>query len=290
LALKYVRKRPVPEWKRRQVKEIRSLLTKYPTIAIADINYVTAPVLHEIRAKLRERGDILRVVKNRLVEKALRESGLPNANKLIQYLKGSNALIFTTFNPFELKLFLDKNKIAREAKAGDIAQNDIIIPAGNTNLPPGPVLSIFSKLRVETRIKEGSIWVEKDTVVARKGDVISGELAELLKKLDIKPIEVGLQVKAAYVDGLTIAGEDLEIDLESMKSEIAEAVKNALNLAVNAAIPVREAIPLTLTKAQTEALNLALNTVIPLKESIEYNVSKAVLVATNIYEKIKDKL
>ncbi|RLE81524.1 MAG: 50S ribosomal protein L10 [Thermoprotei archaeon] len=290
MSIQYLRQKPIPEWKKKQVKLLKDLVKKYPTIAIADITFVTAPVLHEIRAKLRERGDILRVVKNRLAQRALKESGLPNIEKLSKYLTGSNAMIFTTLNPFQLKLFFDKNKIAREAKAGDIAQSDIILSAGNTNLPPGPILSIFSKLRVPTRIQEGSIWVEKDTLIAKKGEVITAELAELLKKLDIKPIEVGLRVKAAYTDKVVISEEELSLNLDEYKETVSKAATESLNLAINAVYPLKETIPYILAKAQNESLSLALNAALPIKEGLQLSLAKAVATATQIYNLIKDRL
>jgi len=150
-----------------------------------------------------------------------------------------------------------------------------VVPAGNTNLAPGPVLSLFSKLKIPTNIKEGSIWVAKDTVVAKKGDMISADLAELLRKLDIKPIEVGLDVKAAYTDGVVLGAEALEIDLEEMRGELARAVAQALNLAMNIAYPTRETATALLARAYVEAMNLAANAAFPTRETVAVILARA---------------
>jgi len=270
------RQRAIPRWKIEAVNKLKELFEKYPTISIAEITGVSAPVLHEIRTKLRERGDIIKVVKNRLAERALKAvKGKPALEKLTEYLKGPNAVILSTMNPFELKLFLDKNKVLREARAGDIAQNDIVIPAGNTNFPPGPILSVFGKLKIPVKIEEGSVWVVKDTLVAKRGDIISPELADLLKKLGIKPIEVGLKLKAAYVDGIILSAKELELDLEEYKRKITECYKDALILSVNLAFPVPESLPLILTKAHFESLSLAVNAALPVPEALTITLSLA---------------
>jgi len=282
--------RKIPKWKIEQVQLVKELASKYSTIAVADITYVSAPVLHQIRWKLKERGDVLRVVKNRLAERGLRATGKKKIEDFIKFLRGSNALIFTNMNPFELKQFLDKNKVSREARAGDIAPRDIVLEAGNTNLPPGPILSLFSKFKVPTRIEEGSIWIQKDTVVVRKGEVISQELADLLKRLDIKPIEVGLKLKAAYSEGLVFTAEDLELNLEEYKNQIAEAYISAVNLVVNAVLPVSEYMDKTVRKAYLEALSLAYAACLPVKEVLEKIIAKAEAEAKALYSLLENKI
>lgn len=251
----YVRQKAVPEAKIKRVRELAELFEKYDSVLVVNITGVPAPVLHEMRKKLREEGHVLKVVKNTLAKIAIDEVAEKKRGieRLKDRLVGQNALIFTSENVFSLKMFLDKNKIAREARAGDVAQSDVVVPAGNTNLAPGPVLSLFSKLKIPTNIKEGSIWVAKDTVVAKKGDVISSDLAELLRKLDVKPIEVGLEVKAAYADGVVLAAEALEIDLEEIREELVRAAAQAANLAINIAFPTRETAAALVAKAHAQA-------------------------------------
>jgi len=288
----YVRQKTVPKEKIERVKQLAGLFRKYNSLLIVNITGVTAPVLHEVRAKLREKGSVLRVVKNTLAKFAIDQVSKDKKGivKLKEYLEGQNAIIFTNENVFALKLFLDKNKIARDAKAGDVAQDDIVIPSGNTNLAPGPVLSLFNKLKVPTNIREGSIWVAKDTVVAKAGDVISADLADLLKKLGIKPIKVGLSSKIAYADGVIIPKELLEIDLDAVESEIKTAVNAAFNLALNAGYLTVETAPIILRKAYIEAFNLSVNAAYPTKETLPLVLSKAQLQAETLNKIIESKI
>ncbi len=287
----YVRQKAIPLKKVKRVEELVKLFESYDSALIVNITGVTAPVLHEVRAKLRRRGSVVKVVKNTLARLAIekvskKKKGL---EKLKEYLNGQNAVIFTNENVFALKLFLDKNKIPREARAGDIAQDDIVIPSGNTNFAPGPILSLFSKLKIPTSIKEGSVWVTKDTVVAKAGEEIPAELADLLKKLGIKPIKVGLDCKAAYTDGVVIPKDILEIDLEEFRKEFEEAAAAAFNLAFNAVFPTPETIDLIVKKAHIEALNLSVNAAIPVGEALPLIIAKAHVQASILKRMIDEK-
>jgi len=271
------------------VEDTVQLLEKYPCIMITSIRGVETRVLQEIRFRLRERNAVLKVIKNTLIKKALEKVSRKNIRQLEKYLIGQNALIFTFENPFSIKIFLDKNKIPRDAKAGDIAPEDIVIPAGNTNFAPGPILSLFSKLKIPTSIKEGSIWITKDTTILKAGETITSEIAELLKRLDIKPIRVGLDVKVAYIDGLLLTSDKLAIDLEEEKDKIANAFIQALNMSINIGYPTRENIEMLVSKAYRESYKLSLDISYPLKENISLIIGRALLLSNMIMEKIGEK-
>ena len=290
-AVAYVRTRPIPEHKVRRVKELADLFLKYDYCLLVNITGITAPVLHESRAILHRRGSVLKVVKNTLTKIAIDRivDKKPGLKALKEYLKGQNAIIFTNDNPFEIKLFLDKTKITRAARPGDVATKDIVIPAGNTNLPPGPVLSIFGKFKIPTKIQEGSIWVMKDTVVAKAGDTISAELAELLNKLGIQPIEEGLKVKLIYLDGRAIKPEEIEFVPETLKEQVASAHASAVNLAINACLPVADALPVVLARAHAEAMNLAANVCLPIPDSVKYAVARAAAEAEALKKALEAK-
>ncbi len=289
IRVEYERTRPIPQRKIKAVKELQEYLKSYRYLLLVSITGVTAPVLHETRNILRERGSILKVIKNKIFLKAIESLGVNGLKDLASFLVGQNASIFTNENPFEVKLYLDKKKIYREARAGDIATNPIVIPAGNTGIPPGPMISLFNKLKIPMRIQEGSIWVTSDTVVAKPGDVISPELAELLTKLGIKPIESSVKVKAIYLDGRVIKAEDIELDPEKYRGDIANAYISALNLAINAGIPLPETLEFSIKKAHICALSLAINAGVLTIETAPYILAKAQAIATYLLEEVKRK-
>ncbi len=272
--------------KARQVEEIKKLLSQYRVIGIASLEKVRAAQLQELKRKL-EKEVVMKVFKNTLVKRAIDELGDPKLKKLEEYLTGPNIFLFTNMNPFKLSILLEKNKVRAIAKAGDKASFDVVVPAGNTGLSPGPVISQFSTVGIPTRIESGSVWVNKDTLVCRKGEVISLQLANILSKLGIKAVEIGLSLKVVYDDGYIITEEDLAVDLDEIRKSIEEAHSYAFNLSINAAIPIPENVGLLLQKAHQEAYFLAVNAAIPTKETIGDLLRKAHAEALALSQKIK---
>ena len=99
------------------------------------------------------------------------------------------------------------------------------------------------------KIDQGTIWVSKDTKVAKAGDVITQKTAALLSKLNIKPIEAGIAVNFAISDGLVFGENDLKIDLKAYANELIMSHCQALSLAVESAYTTLETIKPLLIKA-----------------------------------------
>ena len=274
--------------KAEKVREVEGLIQKYSSIGIASLHKVRASQLQELRRKLEDSAH-LRVIKKALVERAIAGSeGKPNVGKLTDYLKGPNLFLFTNLNPFKLVLILERSKVRGSAKAGDVATEDVTVPAGNTGLAPGPIISHLGSVGVRTRIESGSVWVNRDTLVARKGDVISQSLAPVLSKLGIKPIEMGLSLKVFYDNGLIIPEEDLQLSLDGYRQNLSGAYMEALNLSLSAAYPTAENVSMLIQIAASEAYNLGLNASIPSRETIKDLIRKAYLEATALSSKIPD--
>ena len=261
--------------KAEEVQEIKNLLQQYKAVGVASLQKVRAAQLQELRRKL-EKSAYLRVVKNTLIKRAIAEcKDKPGLENLEEHLEGSNIFLFTSLNPFKLALLLEKSRVKTTAKAGDVAAFDVTIPAGNTGLPPGPIISQFTAVGLPTRIEAGSVWVSRDTTVAKKGDVITARLASVLSKLGMKPVEVGLTLKAVYDEGLIIIEEQLRLDLGEVRRNIEEAHAYAFNLSLNAAYPLPENIVLLLQTAHQKAYRLALNAGIPTPDTIADLLRKA---------------
>jgi len=254
--------------KNEKTEEIKRLSQQYKALGVASLEKVRSAQLQELRRRL-EKSALLLVNKNSLMRKAIAElKGGPEIEKLEGYLTGSNIFLFTNLNPFKLEFLLRKNKVKTTAKAGDKAAYDVVIPAGNTGLPPGPIISQLNAVGLPTRIETGSVWVNRDTVVVREGETISEKLANVLSKLAIKPVEVGLTMKVVYDDGIVITGEQLQIDLKDVRLSLEEAHALAFNLSIEAAYPSTENISSLLKTAHQRAHNVALNAGIPTSETI----------------------
>jgi len=261
--------------KTKEINEIRDFIGQYKSVGVASLQKVRAAQLQELKKKL-EDSAYLRVTKNTLVRRAIDEcKDKPGIEKLKDLLTGSNVFLFTDLNPFKLALLLEKSRVKTTAKAGDKAAEDVIVPAGNTGLPPGPIISQLGSVGLPTRIEAGSVWISRDTFLAKKGDIINARLASVLSKLGLKPVEAGLSLRAMYDDGLIMTGEQLHLDLEATKHDVEDAYASAFNLSLNAAYPVAENAKFLIQLAHQNAYNLAFNAGIPNRETIADLLRKA---------------
>ena len=228
------------------------------------------------------------VAKNNLLRKSIELSDHKDGKlgEFVKDLTGSNILLFSELNPYSLIILLDKSKVRVPAKAGDIATGEIMIPAGNTGLPPGPVISEFGEIRVKTKIEGGSIWVAQDSVVARKGDQITAKMASVLSKLGLKPMEAGLSLAVAFDNGTILRPEDMAFDLPSYKSDVLLGIDNALNLSTEAGYVTPENAPRILLKGMREALAVAGESGFLESGTVEYVLKRALMNATVLDQKI----
>ena len=246
-----------PKKKRMMYDELQELPKNYDVIALSKMTKVRATQLMMIRKKLRNDLKIL-IIKNKVAQRAFEKvKNVPGLESLSKELEGQCGLIFTQISPFKLNLIFDQNKVFLPAKGGDIASKEISIPAGNTGITPGPVLSEFKEANVPTKINQGSIWVNRDTVIARKGDVISQKLASLMSKLNIKPIEAGIALNFAIAAGLLLRESDLKINLEQYRNEMSRSFQEALALATEAGYLTSETVIPLLLKTHQKAVVLA---------------------------------
>ena len=244
------------ERKAREIELLERLFREKPVVMILDLTRTSADVIQRFRMSLRGRATV-RVAKKTLATIAAERAGRKALAELLKGLKAPVGFIVTDLNPFRLKLEIDRGRILTPPKAGEKADIDVVIPPMNTGIPPGPILSEFGKMRIPTRIEGGTIWIARETVVAKKGDVISPALASLLAKLDIPAVLRGLNVIAAVDGDVVIRSEDLMLDIEAFKRDLASGYAAARTLAIELGIPEPEVIADILVLAHRRAIALA---------------------------------
>ena len=279
--------RKIAEWKKEALVQLQGLLKKYPVIAAADLTKVRSSQIHELRKRMRDRVTML-VTKNNLLRKSVELTDFKDAKlgEFVKDLQGSSILLFSDLNPYSLIILLDKSKVRVPAKAGDIATGEIMISAGNTGLPPGPVISEFGEIKVQTRIEGGSIWVARDSVVATKGDLITPKMASVLSKLGLKPMEAGLSLVAAFDHGTILKSDDLVLDLPGYRKDLAQAIIYAFGLSIEAGYVTEENAPRILVKGMREALALAGESGFVEEGSVEYVLKRAAMNAVVLDQKV----
>jgi large subunit ribosomal protein L10 len=264
----------VLEEKSTEVEAIKDILTEHKSVGIASLKKVRASQLQELKKSMA--GKVyLRVLKNTLVKIAIEEMNQAELKKLEEYLEGSNVYFFTDLNPFKLALMLERGKVKTTAKSGDIAAFDVVVPAGNTAQPPGPIISQLNSVGLPTRIESGSVWVSKDTLVVRKGEAIHEQLAGVLSKLGIKAVELGISMRAVYDNGLMIVGEQLKVDIDATRKKVEQNNQEAFALAMSIGYPSKDTIKPLLQMAHQKAIALSVSAAIPTKDTIGELIRKA---------------
>lgn len=247
----------VKEEKIKQVEELKKKFEEYSTICLLDMFKVPAKQLQQIIKELRGKAEF-KMVKKSILAHALKGSKKEKISELEKYLPQIPAIILTNLEAFEFYLLADKLKSPAFAKEGDIAEENVEIKAGPTPLLPGPVIGELSKAGIPVGVEEGRIAVKKDIVVIKKGEKFSRILADVLKKLKVQPIKVGLNIIAIYQNGKIYLKESLDL-VKIYPEKLKEAFNQALNLSINICYPTKENIKFLFAKALNAAKALEIN-------------------------------
>src|SRR3989344_1837958 len=243
----------VSQQKKQLVQQLIKDIDQYPIVGVLNLQNLPAQQLQAMRAMLKQKGVKLSMTKKKLLELALDQSKKENLQQLKQKIKGMPALLFTKDNPFALNVLIERNKSEAPAKAGQTAPRDIVVKAGPTSFAPGPIISELAAVGIKTKVNAGKLEVIQDTTVAKEGDIISPKVAETLKRLDIKPMEVGLNLVAVWEEGFVFDAKQLHIDEKEFVQNVTQAASWAMNLAVEAAYLTTETTEILLQKAFREA-------------------------------------
>ena len=256
------------------VEKLATTINESKMVGLVNVEGVGAKQLGGIREKLRGSAT-LKMARNTLMIRALEKSTKKNVKNLSKFVRGPVAFIFSDQDPFVLSKFLSENRAAAPAKGGQISQKDILVPAMNTGVAPGPFISELAALKIPSRVKGGVIHITDDMIAVKAGGLISNAMALMLSRLGIEPMELQLKLIAAYTDGEIITADSFEIDLEELFSQVILGHQLAINLSINTGYPTVETIPLIIAKANMEAKSLALNIGFFVPEMLNQFLSKA---------------
>ncbi|MDY6931286.1 MAG: 50S ribosomal protein L10 [Halobacteriota archaeon] len=245
----------IPKWKIDEVAKIKDLTEGHSVVGIVGVRGITANQLQKMRANLREDA-VLKVCRNNLTNLAL--NGMEK-EFLSEYVEDQTLLLFTELDPFRLYKMLEETKTPAPAKPGDVAPKDIIIEKGPTSFKPGPIVGELQNAGIPAGIESGKVVIKATKTVASQGDVISPKLADTLSRLEIYPMEIGLNLRVAYDGEMVYASELLAVDESKYLSDIKTATQNAFNLAINIAYPTKETISTLIKSAFMDARNLAVS-------------------------------
>lgn len=245
-----------PEKKTKMYSHLQELPSKYGVVALVKLEKVRSSQMLMLRKKLKDEVRFVSI-KSKVTRKAFSTLELPGIKDLSEQITGQCMFMFTNMSPFKLNVLLAKNKIMLAARGGDKASTDVVVPAKNTGVAPGPMLTEFKEANIPTKIDQGTIWITKDTVAAKRGQVISTKLAALLGKLDIKPVEARIELESALEAGIIYKHDELFIDVEAFHTELGRAHQEAVSLSIEAGYVTESNITALLARGARIAKSLA---------------------------------
>lgn len=242
--------------KMEQVQTAVADMKKYKTVIMLDLRKLPDALLQSLRRKVRQDGGQMLVLKKAVVSRVLQ------ANKKLAAKAGECdkpvALIYTNKSAYEMNTFFKQHKKKKAAKVGDVANADIVVPEGETDLPPGPALSELKAGGLSVQIKGGKIVVSKESTVAKAGEKLTGPKVKALQTLNIMPFEIMANMIFGYDGEYIYARELLDIG-DTINADVASGFSQAMNLSLNLSYPTSQNINVLLGEAFRQSVNLSLN-------------------------------
>jgi large subunit ribosomal protein L10 len=254
-----------------EVDALTETVLARPITAVVGLRGVPAAALQSMRRELRERNHPIKVATNSSIRHALEKASTqrPALAPLLEQVVDQTAVLSTEGNPFSLYQEFLRTRSPTPARGGEVAPRDIFVPAGTTSFKPGPIVGELQHAGFPAAIEKGKVVLKKDTTIVRAGGTISREVASMLTRLEVYPLEVGLSLRA-LVDGTTFyPPEVLSVDLDARRADLARAARAALGLSVELAYPTKESVSFLLSKAHRRALGAALAVGYPTPQTIE---------------------
>ncbi|MFX0002880.1 MAG: 50S ribosomal protein L10 [Candidatus Hodarchaeota archaeon] len=226
-----IKNKHIPKWKLDEIHNLVDLFKNYKNIVVIEVAHINDMQIQTMRKILRGKA-IFRMSKKSLQLRAIEdfktESKKKNLDQLAEHILGQSSLVFTNIDIFELTNIFLKNEWMVPAKPNEITPVDIWVPAGDTGLPTGQVISELNMtLKLPTRIMNDTIHIREDTRTHKAGDLVTVKQAAVLKKLGITPIESLIKIHFAWSDGEIIPEEILYMDLSKFKQDFAKAYREA---------------------------------------------------------------
>lgn len=250
----------IPRWKKNEIEDIKAKINEYSVVGLIGIHGLPSKQFQQMRSNLRDSVHI-KVSKNTLIRRAMEESS-DGIKSLEKYIDQETGLIFSNTNSFKIFRLLNSSKTPSPIKGGMVSPKDIVVEKGPTSFPPGPIVGDLQTAGIPAGIDGGKVVIRETKVVVKEGELVSQKLAAMLSRLEIFPLELGLDLRATFEDGTVLEGSDLLIDEALYTQNFITAAKQAFNLSVNTAYPTSTTIQALISKAVSESRNLAVNGVI----------------------------
>jgi large subunit ribosomal protein L10 len=255
-----------------QVNDAVKDMKKFKTVALLDLRRLPTALFQSLRKRIREDGGRVLVLKKPVISRVLAAN--PKLKSHVADCNKPVALIYTNHSPYEINAFFNQNKKKRAAKVGDIAITDIVVPEGETDLPPGPALSELKAGGLNVQIKAGKIAITKESTVAKAGEKLTIPKVKALQTLGVMPFEVMASMITASDGEYSYSKELLDMG-DTIVPDLSMSLKQAVNFSISAGYPTSQNIGMLLGGAFKQSVSLSLTANVYSSSSIEQLLTSA---------------
>jgi len=248
-------KKPKANVSKKKIEDVKKLaedMKNAKTIMIVSIKNLPSPQYQKIKKDLRGKANVKVAKKSKLL-RAIDETKIPEMASLKEHIKADCALALSEEDAFELAAWLTENRNPINAKQGQIAEEDIEVEPGPTDLVPGPDISALGAVGLKVAVEDGKIAVKEPHIILKKGEEVTENIASVLQKLNIKPFMVGISPSVIYDSVDKKIYSNIKIDKEEAKQELLSSHSKAVGFAQKIVYYCKEVIGYLLAKANSEA-------------------------------------
>nr|BAN39226.1 60S acidic ribosomal protein P0, putative [Entamoeba histolytica] len=271
--------------------KMKKLLEEYKQVVVVKCDNVGSSQFQTIRKELRGTCEFV-MGKNTLIRKAIKNQAetQPELEELLPHIKGNVGFIFTKGDLYQLKAKLTELKAPSPAKAGVIAPNDVIVPAGDTGLDPTQT-NFVQALNIASKITKGQIEITSETLLIKEGEKVGVSQAVLLQKLKINPFKYGAVIDVVYDNGIVYDAKALDLTESDIVKKFQEGVQAATAISLAANLPTEAACPHLMLNAFQALLGFSKESgvVFPLAEKIFNNMTAVAATAVATESKTEEK-
>jgi len=223
----------------------KELFEEYSKILIVGANNVGSKQFQDIRIALRGKAVVLmgkNTMMRRIIQDLLDENEENPVGTLLPIVQGNIGFIFTNGDVNEVRKVINENRVGAPARAGALAEMDVIVPAGGTGCDPGQT-QWFQALNVPTKITKGQIEIVSDLRLISAGEVVGSSEAALLQKLGIRPFTYGLVLQKVYDNGALFDAKVLDITDEILTSKFGASLRRMASICMSSGYPTVVSLP-----------------------------------------------
>ena len=243
-----IKKTHVSEEKIQAVKKLSSSIKSASTVMLVSIKSLPSSQLQKIKKDLRGKATI-EVAKKSTLLRSIDAAGIAELVPMKENVQEDCALLLSKDDSFVLAGWLNENRNPIGAREGQVAEEDIHVEEGPTDLVPGPVISELGALGLQIMVEDGKITIRKGKVVIKKGEKVTNVAVSILQKLGIKPFMIGINPLAFYDASSRKVYVGVKIDKKKMLTDILGANARAIGFAVGRVYPSKATIAFLLAKA-----------------------------------------